>query len=194
MEPERDLFLEQLHGAFPSEPILATGAFEQWGTTYPDAGAYIEQLDGKSWDRLDRAYIVRRSDALGFLGTKQLVGVLPVYLRAMVEQGVWSPATGMLTVILAKPLPGEDTGLGPARFDALVEALTGKQRAAVASALRAFADTDPDGSLGRAATTALDRCWNAHLQTERERAVECQAPKPGGDPINLEVLRNCRGR
>ena len=168
MQPERDSFLEQLHAAFPSEPIRAAGAFDQWGTTYPDADAYIEQLDGKTWDQLDRAYVVRRSDALGFLGTKHLVAVLPVYLHAMVEEGVWSPATGMLTLILAKPLPGEDTGLGPTRFDALVEALTGEQRGAVASALRAFAEKDPDGSLGRAAHTALERYWKTYLQAERD--------------------------
>ena len=77
---------------------------------------------------------------------------------------MWSPATGILTLILTKPLPGRDTGLGHARFDALVEALTRNQRAAVASALRAFADKDSDGSVGRAARSALDRYWKTYLQ------------------------------
>jgi hypothetical protein len=69
----------------------------------------------------------------------------------------------MLTLILAKPLPGKDSGLGAARFDALSEALTDAQRAAVAAALRAFAEADEDGSLGQAALAALDAHWKLYL-------------------------------
>lgn len=76
-------------------------AFDPWGTTYPEVEPYTTQLDGKTSEELDRGWIVRRSDALGFLGTHHLVAVLPVYLRAMVEDGVWSPATGLLTRGLA---------------------------------------------------------------------------------------------
>jgi len=164
MNPDSDTLFAQLRAAFPNVPIRAAGAFDDFGNWYPDAAPYMAQLDGKSWDQLDRAYIVRRSDALGFLGTKHLVAVLPVYLGAMGVDGAWSPATGTLMVILAKPLPGEDTGLGQLRFDALVNTLTDEQRAAVAFALHAFATTDPDDSLGRAARDALDRCWNTYLR------------------------------
>lgn len=163
MQLEHDTLLEQLQAAFPSKPIHPDSAFDQWGTTYPDAEPYMEQIDGKRWDQLDRAYIVRRADALGFLGTRHLAAVLPVYLRAMIEEGVWSPATGMLMLILAKPVPGENTGLGSERFDALVGTLTAEQRAVVASALHAFAEQDADGSLGRAARAALDGYWKTYL-------------------------------
>jgi hypothetical protein len=166
MQPEHDRIHEQLLTAFPAEPIHAGDAFAQWGMTYPDAATYREQLDGKSWDQLDREYIVRRSDALGFLGTRHLVAVLPVYLRSLVEDGVWSPAADMMMLILTKPLPGEDTGLGAARFDELVDALTDAQRSAVASALRAFAGQDPDGSLGQAAYEALEGYWNDYLPAD----------------------------
>jgi hypothetical protein len=155
---------EQLYAAFPAEPIDPTGAFAEWGRTYPDAAPYRTQLEGKTWTQLDRAYIVRRSDALGFLGTRHLVAVLPVYLSAMVEDGAGSPATEMLTLLLAKPVPGEDSGLGHVRFDALVEAMTGAQKSVVARALDAFARQDPDGSLGRAARAALDSYWITYPQ------------------------------
>jgi hypothetical protein len=51
------------------------------------------------------------------------------------------------------------------RFDALAEALTGAQRAAVAAALRAFAESDEDGSLGQAARAALDGHWTRSART-----------------------------
>jgi hypothetical protein len=163
MKNTREQFLEQLEAAFPAEPIRSAGAFVPWGATYPDAAPYMQQLDGKTWRELDRAYLARRSDALGFLGTPHLVTVLPVYLRSLVEDGVWSPAAGMLMVVLTKAGPGTDAGLGTARFDELVAALTDAQRAMVASGLEAFAESDPDGSLGRAATAALDSHWKTYL-------------------------------
>jgi hypothetical protein len=163
MQLENAKTVEQIRTAFPARPIQAESAFTQWGASYPDARPYMEQLEGRTWDQLDREYIVRRSDALGFLGTRHLIAVLPVYLCALVEDGVWSSATGMLTLILAKPIAGKDSGIGMARFDALVEALTDAQRAAVAAALRAFAEGDEDGSLGQAARAALDGHWKIYL-------------------------------
>lgn len=165
MKPEHAKILEQIRAGFPATPIDAEGSFGPFGTSYPDARPYKEQLAGKSWEQLDRAYVVRRSDALGFLATRHLAAVLPIYLCAMVEDGVWSPATGMLTLILAPPPAAKTTGLGVARFEALVEALTTEQRAAVATALNAFADQDPDGSLGQAARAAFDGHWKTYLPT-----------------------------
>ncbi|MEJ7602077.1 MAG: hypothetical protein WKG01_29540 [Kofleriaceae bacterium] len=162
MESEHNI-VEQLHAAFPDEEIESIGAFTEWGSSYPDAAPYRAQLEGRTWTELDRAYLVRRSDALGFLGTRQLVAVLPVYLNAMVEDGVGSPATEMLTLLLAKPLAGEDSGLGHRRFNALVECMTPAQSAAVASCLAALARQDPDGSLGRSAGAAFEGYWNTHL-------------------------------
>jgi hypothetical protein len=163
MPTASDTILEQLQAAFPTEPIDPTGAFADWGTTYSDVDEYTRHLEGKSWEQLEASYFVKRSDALGFLGTKHLVAVLPVYLRAMVKDGVWSEASGMLTVILAKPAPGKDTGLGASRFDALVTALSDAQRVAVAASLSALFEQDPDGSLGHAARSALDGYWSRFL-------------------------------
>jgi hypothetical protein len=106
---------QQLRAAFPPEAMTAQGAFDPWGNGYPDAEPYEQQLDGRSWEALDAAYLVRRSDALGFLGTKHLVALLPVYLRSMLREGVWSPAAGMLTIILEKPAPGNDAGAAKCR-------------------------------------------------------------------------------
>lgn len=163
MQPEKLRILDEIRAAFPAAPIQADGAFTQWGTSYPDARSYREQLDGKTWEQLDRTSLVRRSDALGFLGTQQLVAVLPAYLSALIEEGVWSPAAGILTLILAEPHPGSDAGLGQARFSSLVEALSDAQRKVIATVLRAFAKADEGGSLGDAAREAFEGHWQLYL-------------------------------
>ena len=163
MQSNQAQLLEQLRTAFPAAPIESAGAFDAWGTTYLDAEDYMGRIDGKTWQELDRAYVGIRSDALGFLGTRHLVAVLPAYLSSLIEEGVWSPAADMLMVLLAKPGPGKKTGLKLDRFEALVAALTPAQRAAVASVLSAFAASDPDGSLGRAAQDAVDKHWKNDL-------------------------------
>jgi hypothetical protein len=152
-----ETFRDQLRAAFPAKPIQTRDAFARWGTSYPDAAPYGEKIEGKTWEEMDRAYLVRRSDALGFLDTVPLVGVLPVYLNAMVEDGVWSPATETLTVMLVP------AGLGRDRLAELIAALTDAQRAMVAVALRSVAEKDAEGSLGRAARAALDEQWKSFL-------------------------------
>ena len=163
MKPEDTAVLDQIRTAFPPAPIVGTGAFAPWGNGYLDAAPYAEQLDGKTWDELDHAYLVRRSDALGFLGTDHLVAVLPVYLSALVRDGVWSPAAGMLTIILTKPEPRANAGLGGERFTEFVEKLTPDQHGAVSAALRALAAQDEGGDLGAAASAALESYWVQHV-------------------------------
>lgn len=163
MLPEHATVLEQLRAAFPAEPIYSAGAFDDWGTTYPDAEPYAQHLEGKSWEQIDRSYIIMRSDALGFLGTRHLVAVLPVYLRALLEDGVWSTSADTLILLLTKPGPGKRTGIKLPRFEALVSALTSAQRAAIAEVLRAFAAMDEGGSPGDRARVALEHHWNIYL-------------------------------
>jgi hypothetical protein len=152
-------FVEQLRSAFPAEPIRGDAAFAQWGGSYPDASSYEQAVDGKTWEQLDHAYILRRNDSLGFLSTQQLVQILPVYLLSVVEEGVMSPALDAVLVKLTRPTrePGRE------RFDAFVAALDGSQRTAVATALRCLTEEDPDGSPGRAALAALNNFWNEYL-------------------------------
>jgi len=163
MLPEYATVLDQVRAAFPAEPIDAAGAFDEWGTTYPDAEPYAEQLEGKAWEQLDRQYTTTRADALGFLGTRHLVAVLPVYLRSLLEEGVWSASADTLILLLTKPDPGKKSGIKLPRFEALVNALTPVQRAAVAAVLQTFAATDEGGSLGDRANTALEHGWSAYL-------------------------------
>jgi len=151
--------IDKIGRAFPETTIDAADAFNDWGMTYPDATEYIEKVDGKTWRQVDAAWLVRRSDALGFLGTTWLAALMPVYLIAAVNDGVWSPATEMLVLILARPGARSDNGLGHKRFAALVDALT-QQREAVADVLNRVAEIDPEGSLGIAALGALESCWN----------------------------------
>lgn len=173
MQPEHALpllghtqLLEQVSLAFPPDPIRAAGAFDDWGTTYPDAEPYERQLDGKTWLELDRAYMEVREDALGFLGTRHLAAVLPVYLCSLIERGVWSPAAEMLMLLLTKPGPEKKTGVKLPRFEALVDTLTPAQREVIAVVLHAFAATNPGGSFEAAANTALERYWTTYLLHE----------------------------
>ena len=159
MQSSREDFIKQLCSTFPANAIRGDAAFAQWGGSYPDAVRYEQAIDGKTWERLDREYILRRNDALGFLSTQQLVQILPVYLLSIVEEGVMSPALDAVLVKLARPKrePGRE------RFDAFVAALDRPQRTAVATALHLLAEQDPDGSPGRAALAAVDNFWKDYL-------------------------------
>lgn len=146
--------VRQLRSAFPAEPIRGDAAFSDWGGSYPDAVPYKGAIDGKTWEELDARYIVVRDDALGFLSTRELVQVLPVYLRAIVDD-VWSPAVYAVLVTLTRPTKGRTRE----RFEAFIQALTPPQRGVIAATLRYIAEQDTDGSVGRLAGEALDSAW-----------------------------------
>ncbi len=149
--------VEELRSAFPAERIDGEAAFADWGGSYPDASAYAQAIDAKTWEELDAEYIVRRNDALGFLSTRQLIQLLPVYLRSLVRDGVMSPSLDAVLVKLTRPKSEPSRG----RFDALIEALSSPQRKTIAATLRHIAEQDPDGSPGRSARAALDDSWEA---------------------------------
>lgn len=163
MPPITADILTQLRAAFPPKPIRSAGAFDDWGVTYPDAEPYAQHLEGKTWEELDRKYLITRSDALGFLGTRHLIAVLPVYLRSLVEEGVWSSSADMLMLLLTKPDSEKKIGIKLPRFKALVSALTSEQCTVIAAVLCAFAATDEGGSLGEAARAALEHHWKVYL-------------------------------
>ena len=139
-----------LRAAFPAERIDGGAAFAQWGGSYPDAGAYRSAIDGKTWEQLDRVYIIKRDDALGFLSTRELVQLLPVYLRSVMEEGLMSPALEAMLVKLTRP----KSGATQARYDALLASLSPAQRDAIVAVLQHLVDQDPDGSIGRDARAA----------------------------------------
>jgi hypothetical protein len=143
-----DEFLEQLRSAFPPAPIHGADAFAKRGGSYPDAPAYVAAIDGKTWEELDREYIVRRHDAVGFLSDEHFVQVLPILLRSLVDDGVMSPVLDTMLVKLARPARA---------------AITAQQGKAIASVLAKLAEDDPDGSPGRAAQQALDETWKKYL-------------------------------
>jgi hypothetical protein len=159
MKPEHVLIHDKLRAAFPSVPIAADGAFQSWGMTYLDVGPYADKLDGKRWEDLDQDYLMVRSDALGFLGTRHLIAVLPAYLTAMLERPT-SDVPGMLKLILTKPSKQHKDGLGKQRFTELIEALTASQRAAIAAALRQFSAEHPEDD---AARVPLESFWDGQL-------------------------------
>ena len=108
--------------------------------------------------------MLTRADALGFLGTKQLVAVLPVYLRSLIEDGVWSRSADTLMLLLKKPEAVKQTGSKLSRFEALVCALTPEQSEAIAAVLDRFATMDEGGSLGEAARLAFERDWEVSVK------------------------------
>lgn len=152
---EKEDLVGQLRSAFPAERIDGDAAFANWGGSYPDASAYARAIDGKTWEELDEQYVVQRNDALGFLSTRELVQLLPVYRRSVVKEGLMSPALDAVLVKLTRPTsePARE------RFDAFVAALSVPQRKAIARTLRYIVEQDADGSPGRAARAALDEVW-----------------------------------
>ena len=161
MATPRDALLEQLRAAFPPSPIppQPPGAY---GWTYLDVPEVRALVEGKCWDAIDRVSLARRDDVMGFLAPELFVALLPAYLVAFVDARDGENPTGMLTQCLAKPdkSTGRGMGLGRPRFRAVVAALTGRQRRAVAEALLLFAEQHPDGD--DEARRAL-RYWGAYL-------------------------------
>jgi len=156
---EESPFLDELRAAFPPEAIVAAGAFEQRGGTYPDGDEYARQMDGKTWEQLDQQYLARRSDALSFLGTCHLIAILPAYLNLLFVLGPRSPVPETLLPMLTKPEATEPK-LGK-RFDELTDGLSASQRTVVAAALARFVAKYP--AYGAPAQVALDRHWNTFL-------------------------------
>jgi hypothetical protein len=163
MQPDHTETIEQLRAAFPAKPIQSEGAFQERGAGFLDAATYKQQIEGKTWEELDPAYLVMHHDALSVLGTRHLVAVLPVYLRSLVEEGVESLAAYALLHALTRRGPKKKPGTSRSRFDELVDALTPAQRVVIATVLRAFAATDESGSLGFAAQAALEEHWKTYL-------------------------------
>lgn len=152
-------FHDELRAAFAPTPIVAAGAFDQRGGTYPDAEEYSRQIDGKTWEQLDQSYISRRSDALSFLGTDHLLAVLPAYLDLLFILGPRSPIPETLLPLLRKP-EGESSKAAK-RFHEISEQLSSSQLAMVAAALKRFA-TDY-AAYAEPAQDALDRYWKTFL-------------------------------
>ena len=162
MQPEHSEILAQLRAAFPAKPIQAEGAFDDRGAPNIDAESYKKQIDGKTWEDLNGAYLVMCPDALHCLGTRHIVAVLPVYLRSLVEEGAGSPAVYALLHLLTRRGPKKKPGNSRTSFAALIGALTPAQSAVIAVILRAFSAKYEGERLGFAAETALED-WKTYL-------------------------------
>lgn len=165
MQPDHAKILEQLHTAFPARPIHAQGAFRDLGAPNLDAQSYMKQIEGRTWEELDRPYLLRCHDALSVLGVPHIAAVLPVYLRSLMEDGAGSPAVYALLHLLTKRGAKQKPGISRTRFGALVGELTPAQCAVIAVVLRAFAVEVEGESLGFAAQAALED-WKTYLPTD----------------------------
>lgn len=150
-------FRRELCRAFPAAPIDAAGAFDERGGTYPDAEEYEAQIAGKTWLQLDYEYIARRTDALSFLSTDQLIAVLPAYLDLLLVLGPRSPVPETLLPLLTRP--GSEQSAAGKRFGDLSHRLTEPQQRMVTEAVRKFATEHP--RYAEPAHRALESFWNA---------------------------------
>lgn len=141
--------VETIRQAFPQVVI----DFAKATTGGLDGGEYRQHVDGKTWETVDSAYLVKRNDALSFLDAPHIVAVLPVYLTSLVVDGSRTSLPDTLLLVLSRK--------SEARFAELFDALTGGQRAAVIAALDAFAAKE-DGSLAESARAASVR-WNNRI-------------------------------
>lgn len=148
--------LEQLRAAFPPTPLNFEGAL----TGGLDEGAYREHVEGKTWEEIDRKYVLSRSDVLSFLETQHLIAVLPVYLRSLVEDGTRTPVPDTVLLVLNRKKQE--------RFEELINALDPAQHAAVIAVLELFA-TNESGQPAEAARAALER-WKGYSLAGSQRS------------------------
>jgi hypothetical protein len=152
MQPTKADVLAQLRAAFPAEPIRS----ERFPRGDPDGDAYRDFVDGKTWEELDRSYVLPRCTVLSFLDAPQLVAVLPVYLRSLVEDGTRTSVPDTMLLVLNRK---------QARFDELAGVLSAAQRAAVVAVLESFAASESEsGQPAEAARAAIER-WKTYLST-----------------------------
>lgn len=154
--------LAEIERAFPKNPIDMDRAFSDWGKGYMDVRLYKGFAHGRTWDALDVRTLETRDDALGFLSAQALADILPAALAALVGPG--SPHRAFpyaLAVILKRPTPDRDDGLGTQRFEALWERLNLDQRRAVGAALRCFVEAHPESGPAETLGDALDSCWGS---------------------------------
>lgn len=144
MPVNRADLVARIRAAFPAVPL----DFRRALTGGLDDGAYRRHVDGTTWLELERAYVLSRSDVLSFLQPAHLVGVLPVYLRSLVEDGTSTPVPDTLLLVL-------DPASEP-RFDKIYRALDDAQRAVVLAVLQWFAATQ-SGAPAEAARRASER-------------------------------------
>jgi hypothetical protein len=149
MQPTKADVLAQLRAAFPAAPIRFEGTF-RGGL---DGEVYREYVEGKTWEELDRAFVLPYCSVLSFLDPRHLAAVLPVYLRSLVEEGARSPVPDTMLLVLNRR--------SRRRFEELVHALTPPQRAVVAAVLDVFGATE-SGQPADAARAALER-WKTYL-------------------------------
>jgi hypothetical protein len=149
MQPTKADVLAQIRAAFPPEPIRLEGA----PAGDPDGDAYREYVEGKTWEQLDRAYVLPHASQLSFLDARHVAAVLPVYLRSLVEDGTRTAVPDTLLLVLNRK--------SQRRFEELAGALTAAQRAAVVAALEVFGAAE-SGQPAEAASEALER-WKSYL-------------------------------
>ena len=147
--------LADIERVFPQTPLSFATAFLSWGATYPSAEDVIAWVDGRTWAELESDRLIVRSDALGFLDPAALAGILPAYLRMLLDDAHLGAGFPASVAMALDPTyrPDQDSR---ARFEALLGHLDTEQRAVVARCLVSFRDRfGDDFGAGRCVRRAL---------------------------------------
>lgn len=153
----------RIGAAFPEAPLDASGAFEEWGTTYLDADGFVADSRGRTWRELDRRFLEYHNDALPFLGPSAFARYLPAFLSAVVhDSDRLDQLPGFLVYLLTRDA---NSTVRRERFDARLARLTLDQQKAVALALTHLEASPGAGNDRQAVTRALDSYWRT-LESE----------------------------
>lgn len=74
-----DPLLEHLRGAFPPHQIAKVFVEHDW--QYRHLYDYQHEVEGKTWEQLDRLFMIRHADALEVLNERAVLAVLPMHLH-----------------------------------------------------------------------------------------------------------------
>lgn len=188
-ENDESVYAYALHWAFWPRPLeVARGFEDRWGT-YPHAGEYARQIDGKTWEELDPHYLATRVDALELLRAPLFADVLPAYLKVLFERGPATPIGAALLPLLIKSDAAD--AMRAQQFDERVRYLHAPHRGQVAAALEHVVAAYPaDAALAR---DGLERFWARGRTSLQQIASDVRAAFPPLQIDGTEAFRE-RGR
>src|ERR1700685_4077926 len=116
--------------AFPPS-IIDPKTFTSYGpwNSYPSATAFIEEIDGNSWNTIGHKFVDRHFLALSHTDPAGFVALLPAYVSALLS---CKSQSQMVPLVLSQLTRTEEW---PEKFDERAASLTNAQKAVVVQAL-----------------------------------------------------------
>ena len=125
---EADALCAALNALFPPRPITRA-MLEEPTAGWEDykGGDLVQQLEGRSWDELEPAFIEQHHSALRYTGPEAFGALLPAYLRHLLQHRAFND----IPFVVAGELQRYGNPVNVGVFDARIERLTAAQRAVV---------------------------------------------------------------